>query len=378
MIKGYSLEGEFRPTGGGMCEWTFCRDRDSAELFIKRFLKPKYPMPDAPGSSSGKQKLRERCEAFELRQFTLMKALKETSKSSGNLVAPVDFFRESSFYYKVSPKVSRTKLEISDLSRLNIDDKFIIMLTALHSLSVLHNLNLVHGDLKPDNILLKKTERAYAAKLIDFDDSYPSTNPPPSDLIVGDQVYFSPETEFYIREETADLGRKLTTQADIFSLGIVFYQYWTGKLPAFPRDRFRSVAAAVANGVNIAIPIEALPDPVGGIILRMLYGDPARRPNVLELIQDIKHLRKAYGTPASSSKEPASSERPEVLAGPILKGRGLRKFVEPSPAGELPAEGMLSHGETARDTRSVSSLTKSEGGSQLKGKVMRKLRPESN
>ena len=206
-----------------------CRAEDSEEeYFIKRFLSPKYPIDGAPGSKKVKENQKLRCAAFERRHRRMIVDLKKSSKNSGNLVCPIDFFREGSSYYKVSSKIDKLDIKTEKIARLDEDHKYIAMLTALNSLSVLHSLNYVHGDLKPDNILIKATPKSYSAKLIDFDDSYISGEPPEANAIVGDQVYFSPETELYIRKGSPELGKSLTCKSDLFALGIIFHEYWTG------------------------------------------------------------------------------------------------------------------------------------------------------
>ena len=74
------------------------------------------------------------------------------------------------------------------------------MKTVAHSLKILHDLRIVHSDLKPSNVLIKRTELGYTTKLIDFDSSYIAGRPPPPEEIVGTINYYSPELLGYIQE----------------------------------------------------------------------------------------------------------------------------------------------------------------------------------
>ncbi|MGI8591784.1 MAG: protein kinase domain-containing protein [Nakamurella sp.] len=73
------------------------------------------------------------------------------------------------------------------------------MKTVAHSLKILHDLHIVHSDLKPSNVKIKKTELGYTTKLIDFDSWYVVGSPPPPDEIVGTMNYYSPELITYVQ-----------------------------------------------------------------------------------------------------------------------------------------------------------------------------------
>jgi serine/threonine protein kinase len=83
-------------------------------------------------------------------------------------------------------------------------------MTIANSIQILHREKIVHGDLKPDNILIKETApNVYTAKLIDFDNSYFSGNPlDVFDEIVGDLTYYSPEMKNCIIAIICQGGRR--------------------------------------------------------------------------------------------------------------------------------------------------------------------------
>ena len=150
----------------------------------------------------------------------------------------VDFFRSGTCYYKVTEKIDTASLSCEEISKLPLDKIFLIAKSVCHSVRILHDLNIVHGDLKPDNILIKKTSLGFSGKLIDFDDSYFSGNPPTDrESLVGTPEYYSPEQAAYIMDEDAVIdGCTLTLKSDIFTLGIILCEYFTGKKPVLPVD----------------------------------------------------------------------------------------------------------------------------------------------
>ena len=89
-----------------------------------------------------------------------------------------------------------------------------------HSLKILHDPRIVHGDLKPSNILVKSTELGYTTKLIDFDSSYIAGKPPSAAEIVGTINYYSPELLGYVQNAGVHPS-ELGVASDVFAIGLI-------------------------------------------------------------------------------------------------------------------------------------------------------------
>ncbi len=190
-VQGYRLLEDFRVVGAGLSEWTFA-GRDGRTYFIKRFLSPTYPDDAAPGSARTKARKRARCAAFEAHHRGIQAAMAPLTSYGGNLIATLDFFRHGAKYYKVTEKVDLAGLDTGDVARLAFPAQLVLLKTVAHSLKILHDLEIVHSDLKPSNVLIKRTELGYTTKLIDFDSSYVVGDPPSPEEIVGTMNYYSP------------------------------------------------------------------------------------------------------------------------------------------------------------------------------------------
>ena len=125
------------------------------------------------------------------------------------------------------------------------------MLTAIGALSILHKNGIIHLDLKPDNILIQEYETRLIAKIIDFDSSILKGEVVDSDMLVGDPVYYSPEFAQHIAThgETPPPNEK----SDIFSMGLIFCRYWTGKSPAFS-STYNYAYQSVMKGEKLTLP----------------------------------------------------------------------------------------------------------------------------
>ena len=76
------------------------------------------------------------------------------------------------------------KIDVSGLVPANIvgmdqPTRLLVMLTAAHSVETLHVAGLVHGDIEPENVLIKQDGSNFAAKIIDFDNCFIAAEPPP-------------------------------------------------------------------------------------------------------------------------------------------------------------------------------------------------------
>lgn len=273
---------------GGMSKISFAK-KGGAEFFIKEFLAPKYPIEGAPGSPESIARKQMRCNDFEAHHKKLNDSIGKKCAFGGNLVYAVDFFRANTSYYKVTEKIDIASLTTKNISKLPLEKILIILRTVTHSLKILHDLKIVHGDLKPDNILIKQTKTGgYTTKLIDFDNSYFSGEPPENkEEVVGTPEYYSPELAFYIKDgETEEDRKALTIQSDIFALGVIFTEYLTGEKPNF-RNKYNYTWEAVNGGDDLIIK-GGKTKKLKELVISMLQGDKDIRPSISDVFNTLK------------------------------------------------------------------------------------------
>ena len=134
-------------------------------------------------------------------------------------------------------------------------------------LAAAHDRKVLHRDLKPANVLIDGRGRAHLADfgLADLTDERRD-----APEIAGTPGYMAPEQQE---------GREVTTRTDVYALGLVLYEMFTGKRAltvdgALPGGRAQ-------NGAPPASPSTHIPDldpAIERVILRCLERDPARRP----------------------------------------------------------------------------------------------------
>jgi eukaryotic-like serine/threonine-protein kinase len=318
VINGYLLTTDAQ-NGGGQCEWAFAK-KDGEAFFIKRFLRPTYPVEGSPGSQKTKADKRARSEAFERQQRQVMRKLGEISGEGGNLVVTRAFFRDGPHFYKVTLKVDVTRIGPEQIAALPRDGRILIMLTAAKSLETLHRAGLVHGDVKPDNLLVKALPGGgHAIKVIDFDNCFPVNHPAPADQLVGDMAFYSPE--LYLYHVGEGRGDVLDDKNDVFALGLVFWQYLTGCRPALPPGKVYA-AQAVLAGTSFSLPKSVRDVPVAEVVGAMLAKDPGDRPSMSEVHSSLKNARKSLPEGKPIRLEPREPKRP--TGRPRLRGKLFR------------------------------------------------------
>jgi serine/threonine protein kinase len=327
VINGYRILEDFKVVGAGLSKWTFA-ERGGRQYFIKEFLSPTYPDDDAPGSEKIKAKKRARCAAFEAHHRGVQHALAPLSAYGGNLIVTLDFFRWGAKYYKVTEKVDAEGLSSADIAALGLRVQLVLMKTVAHSLKILHDLKIVHGDLKPSNVLIKRTELGYTTKLIDFDNAYIAGRPPPPEEIVGTINYYSPELLGYIQEAGVPAS-ELGVSSDIFALGLIYTEYLTGAPPPFDVARYHEPAAAVRSRERLRIPRAEIPTQLADLIDAMLAPEPVQRPTIGYVHATLMAMR------------PVTQEEVAPPAAGALRGKGLRTTLRRSPTTEPRRAGRL-------------------------------------
>ena len=304
-INGYELITEWTEAGNG--DWAFAK-KDSVEYFIKKFPKPKYPMP-GKHSPTAETNMKAACAEWESRQNKLISTLKEIGGGDGSLVIPVDFFREGASYYKVTLRINAVSSKESEISELNHNEKIKLMKSFSLALGTMHRKGIIHGDIKPDNVIVTESSKGvYAARLIDFDDSYFEGDPPKPEETVGTPEYYSPELGTYIMDGSGKGKKTLTCKSDVFSAGLLFHQYYSGADVDIGKKKAHQVVDVREFKINPTIPPR-----LKELLLGMLDPNPNMRPPMADVIRQLDSCRSSKADTVDSmesiKKTPIAEKR---------------------------------------------------------------------
>ncbi len=292
VINGYTLLSELTTDNSGFSKWGFAQ-KGYSQYFIKEFLSPVYPLDAAASDISQTHIMRKReiCDEIERKKRKIYDAL--ANCNTGNIITISDYFRYGSRYYIVTEKVEAVPIEPYDIAIMDDKQKLLIAKVISYCVASLHKNGIVYADIKPNNILFKWTNRkVYTAKLIDFDSSFLISDVPDEDDLQGDMVYFAPESCLFVNGEDI----KITEKIDIFALGVLFHQYFSGELPHFNKGEYDYVFEAVLDDCELKIG-NRVPEFMKDMIKRMLSKNPEERPSAQEVfdILSAKEVKERSG-----------------------------------------------------------------------------------
>ncbi len=151
-------------------------------------------------------------------------------------------------------------------------------------LQYLHSNGIIHRDLKPENILLHHHNGKTAPKIADFGISkvLDQTSAPSSSLIIGTIAYMAPEQ--FSLSKYGNQG-KLHTNLDLWSLGTIMYEAFTGNAPFGKTEQGVSRNEVMRNILDKDVDgFDKIPEPFREIVRRCLV------KNANERVQRVDEL----------------------------------------------------------------------------------------
>lgn len=203
-----------------------------------------------------------------------------------NIVNIYDVGSENGLHYIVMEYVEGITLKtyIEKKGQLSFKEAVSIAIQVGRGIEAAHNKNIVHRDIKPQNIMISTEGKV---KVTDFGIARAATSNTISSDVMGSVHYSSPEQA---RNGFVD------GKSDIYSLGIVMYEMVTGRVPF---DGDTTVAVAIQHLQEEMVPPSVyapnLPISMEKIILKCTQKNPDRRyASMTALLAD---LRKALISP---------------------------------------------------------------------------------
>lgn len=235
-------------------------------------------------------------------------------------------------------------LEGEDLSQriardgaIPFDEACGIAAAVCRSLSEAHRKDIVHRDVKPENVFLATTdEGGTAVKVLDYglarisSTTHGATKLTRAGVLFGTPQYMSPEQ---VR------GREIDARSDIYSVGVVLFEMLTGVPPFRGADAVTVMAAhaqtpapdPARTGVRPVLPPE-----LRMLLLAMLSKEPTDRPDAATAVAALRQLAGVTSNSVPPSSATALPPLEVVVTGPA-RAAASATTVADLPPPPLPA-----------------------------------------
>ncbi len=179
--------------------------------------------------------------------------------SHPNIVAVHDFGEADGHFFLILEHMDGMNLrQLMQKGRISPMEALAIVPKICDALQYAHEEGVVHRDIKPENVLLNQQGKV---KIADFGIAKLLRQEPGERTLTGDHQVIG--TPHYMAPEQVEKPQSVDHRADIYSLGVVFYEMLTGELPL---GRFAPPSGKVMVDVRL-----------DEVVLRALEKDPVLR-----------------------------------------------------------------------------------------------------
>ena len=158
------------------------------------------------------------------------------------------------------------------------------------ALAAAHSKNIIHRDIKPDNIfIVRRTKQKEFVKLLDFgvakvlDQDTSAASLTQLGMIIGTPHYMSPEQAG---------GDPVDHRSDIYTLGVLLYEIFTGRRPFTGKSLSELTRKQLFEAPAAPIQVNSdIPSELGEFILKVLAKSPDERPqSIVEFFDALKSI----------------------------------------------------------------------------------------
>jgi serine/threonine protein phosphatase PrpC len=212
--------------------------------------------------------------------------------SSPHVLKPCELTRERKHLYVATEFIDGQTLSqwMIDNPKPDVETVRRIVEQIAKGLQAFHRLEMLHQDLRPDNIMIDKTG---TVKIIDFGATRVAgilemETPLERGDILGTEQYTAPE--YFVGQEGTD-------RSDLFSLAVITYQMLSGRLPYGTEVSQARTLAAQRNLRYHSVLHEDrdVPAWIDDVLRKALQPDPMKRYEAIsEFVHDLRHPNRAF------------------------------------------------------------------------------------
>lgn len=283
-LRGRIVRNRFRiskPLGrGGMSTVYLARDAYDGSLFAVKILRVDYILDE----SFRARFLNEIKAVQRIDHPAIVRMFDVGELNDGRLFLVMEYVHGCTLRKLIKNQILEPELAIP------------ILCTIADGLRIAHERGVIHRDLKPSNVLVPRRPSPDAvARIVDFGIARILDTPHITDAVnvVGTPLYIAPEQA---------IGNPVDHRTDIYSLGVMMYEIFTGQLPFFGRDPGSLLRQHIAvkprplSSVNNNLTVSR---EVENLVMRCLAKSRRDRPSSMNEIVDVlaREERDLHGPP---------------------------------------------------------------------------------
>ncbi len=284
--------------------------------------------------------------------------------SHPNIVTVHDVGSDGATHYIVMEMIEGNDLKklIKARGGLPLDKALDYGIQICAGLGFAHRSQLVHADVKPQNILIN---REGVLKVTDFGiaqaytDTMPQTR---SEVVWGSPHYFAPEQA---------KGEKPSPASDVYSIGIVLFEMFTGRLPYVGSSQRELALAHIQGEIPKAKEFNPdLPNDLSNIIAKVM----SKRPNdryqhadqLGHILQEIRERGRhsAQATAAGRLAPPTAVRQQPAVAPSRPAAAQTPNIVPPAPRAPVPIAPRPTAAQAAQPSLSAPAPPSAPGGTK--------------
>src|ERR1700722_15561771 len=261
---------------------------------LRRQVAIKRMAPDPSSTEADRKRLLKEAQRASALNHPNIGGVYDVFESSGELWLVMEYIEGQTLRHRLQQPISR-------------EEFFSIAIQCCEGLQAAHEKGIIHGDIKPENIMIAPGNRV---KILDFGVARRVWRSNPSDITKSmETITASGGTPAYMAPEVL-LQRPDDGRSDLFSIGLVFYEMLGGEQPF----RTNSLATTIARIVHVdPPPLKNVPAPLARIVSRAMAKDPnARYATAAAMLEDLRRVEHG-GKPGRAPSSAGNFHQNRVL-----------------------------------------------------------------
>ncbi|PKY23910.1 kinase-like protein [Rhizophagus irregularis] len=196
--------------------------------------------------------------------------------------------------------------------------KLIMLISILSGLKYIHDANIIHRNFHSGNILYNN---ATSAIICDLGISKSSIAADNSGEIYGIIPYIAPEIF---------QGHKYTTASDIYSFGMIMWEFMTGRRPFWDQNHDIDLIISICEGLRPPI-TTIIPKDYINLMKKCWHSDPNKRPTASSILKELDYIKLSeLEKPTKIKLSPEIGPIPTNNPGAIYTSRTLSNMIKPA------------------------------------------------